>query len=146
MIKNFDIPPVWALILALIAWGLSYAIPLYEFNVSFWLIGVLVGAGVYLVVWSAIWFWRSKTTIEPRKKPKKLVVQGPYRINRNPIYTGMTAILFAIALYLGTISAFLPVIMYPIIIFYRFIRKEEETIKEEFGEEADKYFKRTRRW
>jgi len=146
LMKKLDLPPVWLLLCALVAWAISLVLPLYSFHVNRWFIGVLVVIGVLLVVWAGIWFRLSKTPIEPRQTPETLVSKGPYRLNRNPIYTGMTIILLALALYLGEISALIAVFAYPIIITLRFIRAEEQTLLHNFGEEAQRYFSRSRRW
>lgn len=144
--KHIDIPPFWAAACAFIAWFLAKVLPVYEFNLSGWLTGVIVGGGLYMVLWSAVWFWKRKTTIEPRHTPKALIVEGPYKINRNPIYSGMTVILLGIALWLGAITAIFPVLAYPWIISRRFIRGEEDTLRDAFGDEAESYFAKSRRW
>ncbi len=144
--KYFDIPPSWALACAFIAWFLARVVPIYHFDFNNWAIGVIVGGGLYLVLWSAVWFWKRKTTIEPRHTPKALIIEGPYKINRNPIYSGMTVILLGIALWMGALTALFPVLAYPWIISRRFIRDEESTIRDEFGDEAAEYFDKTRRW
>ena len=145
--KNIiDIPPIWFFLCAFAAWFLAKVWPVYQVDVSNWAVGVLVGAGVYLIIWSALWFWRKKTPIEPRHTPKTLVVEGPYKINRNPIYTGFTVILLGIALWVGALTALFPVLAFPFIINSRFVKGEESRIREEFGDEAEEYFSRTRRW
>lgn len=144
--KHIDIPPVWLLACAFTAWFLAKVVPIYTVDVSRWLTGVLVGGGVYLIVWSALWFRKRKTSIEPRRTPKTLIVEGPFHLNRNPIYTGFTAILLGLALWFGALTAILPVLAFPWVIYRRFIRREEETLRSEFGEEAEDYFKKTRRW
>jgi len=101
----------------------------YRFDVPIRLVGVLAVAGVVLVVWSALWFRRVQTPLDPRDTPTALVVEGPYRINRNPIYTGMTVVLLALALYLGAVSALISVVIFPLIIDLRFVRREERVLR-----------------
>lgn len=144
--KHFDIPPVWLLACAFIAWFLAKILPIYTVDISRWITGILVGGGLYVVLWSAVWFWKRKTTIEPRHTPKALIIEGPYRLNRNPIYSGFTAILLGIALWLGALTALFPALAFPWIISRRFIRNEEESLRAEFGDEAEEYFTKTRRW
>jgi hypothetical protein len=51
--------------------------------------GLLMLAALALIAWSALWFWRKKTTIEPHHTPTALIVEGPYRLSRNPIYLAL---------------------------------------------------------
>ena len=87
-VRDFpDIPPVWAagcfaaqFALSLLPGPAPRAAPLG------W---ALIAVGLVLIAWSAWWFWRKSTSIEPREVPRRLIVEGPFRLNRNPIYTGM---------------------------------------------------------
>ena len=99
-----------------------------------------------IALWSVYFFAKNKTPIEPKKTPKKLIIQGPFKINRNPIYTSLLILYIGIALKLGAISAFAPVIVFPMIITKRFIIGEEKTLLAIFGEEGEQYIKKTRRW
>ena len=127
---------------------LAAALPLVRFDPGWatpagWT-AVALGFGV--VVWSAWWFRRKWTTIEPRETPSALIVEGPYRINRNPIYTGMAVALIGIGFMLGALSAVLLALLYPFVIDHRFVRGEEAALREAFGAEAETYFAATRRW
>ncbi len=142
--RALDLPPVWALGAAILSWLLARFVPLISLPEG--LGRVFMIAGIALGIWALIWFRRRKTPFEPRHTPKALVVEGPYRINRNPMYTGMTLILIGWALSLGAVSALIPALAYPVLITRRFILDEEEALRETFGAEAEAYFGRTRRW
>lgn len=146
MLKYIDIPPVWALLTAIICWLLAKYIPI--FNIQIPIIAYVMSAaiGFGLATWSAVWFLRKKTTIEPRHVPTTLIVEGPFRINRNPIYTGMVLVRLAFAFWLGDLIAILPVLMFPLLITKRFIKGEEAQLRESFGAAADDYIGKTRRW
>lgn len=139
-----DLPPVWALGAALSAWALARVLPVATFPAG--LGRVFVAAGLALVLWAAWWFWRKRTPIEPRETPRALIVEGPYRINRNPIYTGLVLIVAGFALSLGALSALLPALALPVILDRRFVRDEEAALRAAFGAEAEAYLARTRRW
>jgi len=141
---SFDLPPVWALGAAVASWLLALLVPLAGFPFGF--DRGLIAIGVLLILWSAWWFWRKKTTIEPRHTPKALIVEGPYRINRNPIYTGLTLILAGWALSLGALSALIPALVFPFIITRRFVIPEEAALRDAFGDEAERYIAASRRW
>jgi protein-S-isoprenylcysteine O-methyltransferase Ste14 len=72
----------------------------------------------------------------------KLATQGPYRITRNPIYTGMFGLLIATGLLSSHwIALFGAVVLYLIGTFIR-IRSEERLLAEVFGPEYEDYKRR----
>ncbi len=107
---------------------------------------VLALAGLALIGWAALWFWRKKTTIEPHHAPTALIVEGPYRLSRNPIYLGLLAILTGAVVWLGTLSAVPVPVAFAAILSRRFIEPEEATLRRAFGSEAERYLTATRRW
>ena len=148
VVRDFpDLPPVWMLGHGLLAWGAAKTVPLVDFAAPSRAMGALVAAaGVALAVWASIWFWRRRTTIEPREEPSALIVEGPFRVNRNPIYTGMALVLLGWALWLGALSAVLAVLPFPFVIDRRFVRGEEDALREAFGTRAERYMAGSRRW
>lgn len=143
-----DLPPVWAAGFMLAEWVAARMVPLVEFDApATGLAAILfVAAGLALMVWSALWFRRKRTAIEPGEIPSALIVEGPFRVNRNPIYTGMALALLGVALWLGALSAVIVAALFPWLITRRFVLKEEAGLRQAFGPEADRYFARTRRW
>ena len=79
-----DLPPVWLGVFAALAWALGRWVPLVRFDLSPFG-SVLIWGALALIGWSAFWFWCKSTPIEPGNTPEALIVEGPYRINRNPI-------------------------------------------------------------
>ena len=104
-----------------------------------------IGTGMYL--WS-VWNFaaRGRGTPLPLDAPKNLVIQGPYRYTRNPMYVGLlsallgwlllfqTAVL-AVYLFAGLVAVNLFVIGY-----------EEPHLRQVFGEEYETYRARVPRW
>ncbi len=85
-------------------------------------------------------------TPAPFDPPRRLVIQGPYRFVRNPMYIGAgLALLGAASFYqswmlLGYL-ALLAVVIQLFVVFY-----EEPTLRRTFGEDYAVYCKRTGRW
>ena len=61
------------------------------------------GRGDRLV--SVVVLAQAHSTIEPHHAPAALIVEGPYKISRNPIYLGLLAILAGAVVWLGALSA-----------------------------------------
>lgn len=145
LLREFpDLPPVWALGAAALAWGLARFLPLAP--LPGWPAAPLLAAGFGLGGWAAWWFRVKRTPIEPREAPRALIVEGPYRINRNPIYAGMALALFGWAFWLGAASALAPAAGFLVVVDRRFVRGEEAALRAAFGPEAERYLAATRRW
>lgn len=146
--KNFpDLPPVWMLGFICFSWLGAMVLP---FGLGFPLLTLvgwgLLAIGLFLIAWSAIWFWRRKTTIEPHHVPKTLIVEGPYQLSRNPIYLGMAVILAGAIVWLGQVLCLALIPLFIMVINRRFIEPEEATLRATFGAEAEAYIQATRRW
>lgn len=141
-----DLPPVWALGCILLSAALTGLIPIGQIPLPDWLGILLILAGFALMLWTRTWFKRKATPMMPRETPSALIVEGPFRINRNPIYTGMVLVILGAAIWFGSLSGFLPVLAFPLIITARFIKDEEAGLRRVFGARAHNYFSKTRRW
>lgn len=147
--KGFpDLPPLWLVLFMAIAWALARFGPLAAAqSVGLQSLGIIVAlAGLGLICWSALWFWRKRTTIEPHHMPGVLIVEGPYRLSRNPIYLGMVLILAGEVLWIGAVSPLVLPPIYLIVLTKRFAIPEEVVLLSTFGEEARAYLTATRRW
>jgi protein-S-isoprenylcysteine O-methyltransferase Ste14 len=109
---------------------------------------VLIAAGVALYLMCAFWGFalRGKGTPLPLDPPKKLVVDGPYHVVRNPMYWGVGAVMLGEAavfhsLAVAELMAVLLVGMNLFVLFY-----EEPQLRRKFGAEYDDYCRRVPRW
>jgi protein-S-isoprenylcysteine O-methyltransferase Ste14 len=107
---------------------------------------VLLAAGLALVLRAAILFKRAGTTIKPFERSSTLVVQGPYRFTRNPIYLGMVTGLAGAGIVAGSISPFFVVPAFALLIDRVFIRAEERMLAQVFGGAFEEYKRRVGRW
>ncbi len=141
-----DLPPVWFAGSAAVSWLLAKWAPVAMLGLPDWL-----GWGIFTLgfIWAgtaAAVFLLKRTPVEPRTTPKVLLVEYHFRFNRNPIYTGMAAMLLGWAIVLGALTAFVPVVVFPLIVSRRFIVDEEQRLKAAFGDRAKDYLERSRRW
>ena len=102
--------------------------------------------GVTLLVWALTTFIRLKTAIYPNQPAQELVVDGPYRFSRNPMYVALTAMTLGVSLLADNLwmLVLLPVVL---IVLTRFvIQREENYLASEFGKSYLAYQTRVRRW
>jgi protein-S-isoprenylcysteine O-methyltransferase Ste14 len=141
-------PPVYFLMAVVVMILLNSFFPLahwLEFPWKYFGI-VLIILGFILSAGSFILFRRLGTQSHPGVKATVLVTKGPFRYTRNPMYLGLVAMLFGLAILLGSIS---PLIVIPIMIWIlhvKFILREEKWMESWFGESYLEYKKKTRRW
>jgi protein-S-isoprenylcysteine O-methyltransferase Ste14 len=109
---------------------------------------LLIAAGIALYFACAFWGFavRGKGTPLPLDPPKKLVVEGPYRVLRNPMYWGVgSVILGEAAIFHSVALAELAVVFaLGVIVFVLFV--EEPALKKKFGAEYEEYCRRVPRW
>ena len=99
-----NLPPIWWLGCVLAIVIVDHLVPFGHMGAGLRIVG---GWGVWRggrAVFSGPtrWFRRKKTTFYPAGRPKALIVEGPFRISRNPIYLAMVASALGLALMMGT--------------------------------------------
>ncbi|GAA2000801.1 methyltransferase family protein [Microbacterium ulmi] len=107
---------------------------------------IVVLAGVALLLDAFVRFARADGTPAPPAPTARLVVVGPYRHVRNPMYEAVLAIILGQALLFGSgwtvlyaALVFLAVLLF--VLFY-----EEPTLELEYGDEYREYRRNVRRW
>ncbi|UVE17137.1 phosphatidylethanolamine N-methyltransferase family protein [Pseudomonas sp. LS44] len=141
-------PPLIYLIAIALAWLLAELLPL-PLPANAWTRYVgwgAIDAGILLAAWSALAMAQHKTTINPYKKPKRLLESGPFGYSRNPIYLGFNLIYCGIGLLLdsGWPWIVLPVLL--VVMTRGVILPEEQILDRLFGESYRRYRARVRRW
>jgi protein-S-isoprenylcysteine O-methyltransferase Ste14 len=107
---------------------------------------VFVVAGIAFGASALGIFKKAKTTTVPFETPSTLVISGPYRFTRNPMYMGLTLLYLGVA---GTRSEIWPVIVLPLMLAYVnfvVIPVEERNLAGVFGESYQQYRAKVRRW
>jgi len=83
------------------------------------------------------------SNIEISPKTQFLVVSGPYRFTRNPMLFGTFGIYFALALMINSITAVFLVVLFAAVMLSVVVKKEEERLLKDFGDQYREYRKRT---
>jgi protein-S-isoprenylcysteine O-methyltransferase Ste14 len=110
--------------------------------------GLLVGTlGAVLALWCVGAFaWIGKGTPAPFDPPRRLVIRGPYRFVRNPMYIGAALALLGAALFYKALPLFLFVCGFLLVTHLFVVIYEEPTLRRTFGPEYQNYCQRVRRW
>lgn len=111
-------------------------------------VAALFFLGCYLLLfgWSYRLFRRAGTSLVPVVPSNALVVRGPYRFTRNPMYLSLLCLYLAVALWFGIIWA---IILAPLVVLTvqrLAISKEERYLERQFGDSYRQYRAQVRRW
>jgi protein-S-isoprenylcysteine O-methyltransferase Ste14 len=141
-------PPLWYALAVLVGvlldrrWPLPIAARLLST-----ITGVLcLGGWMALALASLGRFRRSKTSIVPIRPAEALVLSGPYRYTRNPMYVSLALLAIACGLFLETWWPIVLVVPALAIVQQFVILPEERYLRRRFGTEYEAYTHRVRRW
>ena len=133
--------------LAIERWGLRLRVDDPELRPLFVLLGWIgIALGLTFTMWGLLTFLRARTAIIPTRPARSLVVAGPYRFSRNPMYVGLTALYLGIALLFNVAW---PILLLPIVLYALYlivIRREERYLASAFAGDYAEYRRRVRRW
>ena len=139
-------PPLLALLLlagGLILHSMSHA-PRTIF--AHHLLGLLlIGGGVGISFYAAALFQARGTTKNPQGEATAFVIEMPYTFTRNPMYLGLTLVLFGFAVFYGSIAMLIAPIAFVVIIDRMVIPLEEQNMERLFGPTYSDYQTRVRR-
>lgn len=112
-----------------------------------WMGMVMGAAGLSLALGCVLTFVLiGQGTAAPFDPPRRLVIRGPYRFVRNPMYIGAGILLAGSALFyrspwLWAYLGLLGLVVHLLVVFY-----EEPTLRRTFGQEYLEYCRQVRRW
>jgi protein-S-isoprenylcysteine O-methyltransferase Ste14 len=108
---------------------------------------VLGAAGATLALWCVMTFAVvGRGTPAPFDPPRRLVVQGPYRAVRNPMYLGAGLALAAAALFYQSLVLLAYTALFLLATHLFVIGYEEPTLRRTFGRDYEVYCQQVRRW
>ena len=110
--------------------------------------GMVIGAaGALVALWCVLTFvFVGRGTPAPFDPPRRLVIQGPYRFVRNPMYIGADLALIGAALFYESIFLLGYAGLFILLAHIFVVLYEEPTLRRKFGKEYETYCLRVRRW
>src|SRR3954454_7681491 len=141
-------PPLIFLAGLIVGFGLEALLPGVDMPalVEWGLGGLLVVAGLGLLLTFNASFSRKGTAVEPWKPTTAIVTTGPYRFTRNPAYLGMALTYVGIAVLSSAVWVLVPLPFVIAVIDRGVIAREERYLERKFGEEYVGYKRGVRRW
>ena len=138
-------PPAIHLVAIAIGFLLQWAVPIRISGLripGFLLLAIALG----LIVWTAILMSRAGTTPNPTRPTTALLIGGPFRFTRNPMYLAWELIVIGVGL--AANAPWVMVMAVPAALLTRrlVIDKEERYLESKFGTEYLNYKSRVRRW
>jgi len=111
-------------------------------------IALVVGAaGAAVALWCVGTFaFVGRGTPAPFDPPRRLVVRGPYRRVRNPMYIGAAVALGAAALFYESVALLAFTAGFLLVTHLFVVGYEEPALRRSFGAEYDAYCREVRRW
>ncbi len=126
------------------AWA---AAPISYRDWEFWLAALLFVPGLALAAWTVrLFLTMGKGTPAPWDPPRKLVVRGPYRHLRNPMISGVLALLLAEAVVFRSwpLAAWMALFLLANAVYFRL--SEEKGLERRFGQDYRLYKAQVPRW
>ncbi|HUI89084.1 MAG TPA: isoprenylcysteine carboxylmethyltransferase family protein [Anaerolineales bacterium] len=142
------LPPTYLFIAVVIIVILHVLLPVATLIPSPWtLLGIIpLAVGIIFAVRAEQTFREANTAVNPFDAPSTLVTVGLYRFTRNPMYLGSALMLFGASILLGSLTPYIIVIAFALLIDRTFIRMEEQRMASTFGTQYEEYKSRVRRW
>ena len=143
------VPPPLLYLAAVVAGWLfdrQWPVPIGVATPRLTLAWLLIALSVVLLTSSVRSFWRKHTSAIPIRPATALVIAGPYRFTRNPMYVGMALLTAALGLLLDTWWPIVLLIPTLILVQVFVIAREERYLRRRFGAEYDAYTRQVRRW
>jgi protein-S-isoprenylcysteine O-methyltransferase Ste14 len=150
------VPFVWAIIVLIIQillpWAVSGLGPRYgwsprgpgPWNLS-GLIAVVLGLALY--TWCLVFHYMSyRASVRVGFSPPRLVVGGPYRVSRNPMYAAGLSVWFGWAVFFGSPAVMIALVLLWVVFASRIIPHEGRQLERLFGDDYLQYKRSVGRW
>ena len=123
-------PPTYLLIAIILIVILHLLLPITTLIALPWtLLGIIpIVLGIVINVSADQSFHQAKTEVCPFGTSSTLVTSGMYRFTRNPMYLGFTLVLFGVSILAGSLTPFVIVFAFALLMGRMFIQMEEQKL------------------
>lgn len=106
----------------------------------------LVGIGCSLAAWAIRTMRRAGTNVDPRKPATALVVTGPFRFSRNPVYLSLTLVYLGVTAWADALWPLVLLLPALAVLQRGVVAREERYLERKFGDAYRRYKATVRRW
>ena len=142
-------PPLVFVGFTLLGVILRYSVGPIPFPATSWTrlggIAVLL-AGVTIIISARTLFTRTGQSPVPWKPTPELILRGPYRFTRNPMYVGVTCVQIGLGVAVGNVWIALLAPVALLAVHFIAVLPEEKYLADKFGPGYDEYRARVRRY
>lgn len=103
-------------------------------------------AGLGFIIAARIFFTRTGQSPIPWRPSPSLILKGPYRLTRNPMYVGMTLLEFGFGLALNNLWISLFAVPALLAVHFIAVLPEERYLSDKFGDSYKAYLAQVRRY
>lgn len=107
---------------------------------------VLLSAGAALAVWSRRTMEGANTNVHPALPATTLVITGPFRFSRNPMYVARTVLYLGLGVLVNALCVLVVLVPLLLVMQYGVIKPEERYLEAKFGDVYRQYRAGVRRW
>jgi len=142
-------PPIAWAVAVLAGLALNWLMPLPFIPAAMpagWLGAMVFALALALFAWAIATITRAGSNVPTNRPTTAIVVAGPYRFSRNPIYIAMVLGLIGLAIALNSLWLLLTLVPFALVIRYGVVAREEVYLERKFGDDYRRYRARVRRW
>jgi len=145
-------PPVSGILTIVAGYVIGRFVPLltaYELGTPgrYWIGAIIIlSANVLLGIWPLRQFKRIEQDPTPWTATPEIIVHGPYKFSRNPMYLMMLIICVGFAVIFSEVWIVILIPVLAIVLYHTAIKHEEAYLEEKFGESYLAYKNTVRRW
>lgn len=141
-------PPLLLALALIIGFVIRWAAPLpflpRGLSVS---LGPMVTAASFGLFFWAVYTMRAGNASIPTSEPTDaIIVRGPFRFSRNPIYLSMLLLQVGVGIWANSPWFFMLAAISAVLLSWGVISREERYLERKFGSEYSSYMSRVRRW
>ena len=142
------IPPIIYLVGLLLGLLIHYFYPLrfLSASVSVRLGVLLILVAIPIALLGVLALKRAETPVDVRKPTTAIVTNGIYRLSRNPMYVSLAFVYLGIACWVNSLWILLLIVPVLVVVDQGVIKREEQYLEQNFGDEYLRYKSEVRRW
>ncbi|MBP2371424.1 methyltransferase family protein [Pseudonocardia parietis] len=108
---------------------------------------LLIAGGVAMLAWTiSLFAQQGEGTLSPQDPPRTLVVHGPYRHVRHPMFSAVLAILVGETIATRSLSLLAWLVVFALFVTIMVTRVEEPRLARRFGDDHARYRDNVPRW